>query len=104
MKRKRHTEEQIIALLKEHEAGVKTADLCRKPGISEATFYQLGRPISEGLRSPTPGGRTVGARERHAEEALGGLYAEHAALKDLLSKNGGALRQARGRPASAYHV
>ena len=39
MKRKRHTEEQIIAILKEHEAGVKTADLCRKHGISAATFY-----------------------------------------------------------------
>ena len=41
MKRKRHTEEQIIAILKEHEASVKTADLCRKHGISEASFYPL---------------------------------------------------------------
>jgi hypothetical protein len=39
MKRKRHTEEQIIAILREHEAGVKTADLCRKHAISEASFY-----------------------------------------------------------------
>ena len=39
MKRKRHTEEQIIAILKEHEAGMKTADLCRKHRISEASFY-----------------------------------------------------------------
>ena len=39
MKRKRHTEKQIIAILKEHEAGVKTVDLCRKHGISEASFY-----------------------------------------------------------------
>jgi putative transposase len=38
MKRKRPTEEQIIAILKEHEAGVKTADWCRTHGISEATF------------------------------------------------------------------
>ena len=38
MKRKRHTEEQIIAILKEHEAGMKTADLCRRHGISEASF------------------------------------------------------------------
>jgi hypothetical protein len=37
MKRKRHTEEQIIAIRKEHEAGMKTADLCRKHGISEAS-------------------------------------------------------------------
>jgi putative transposase len=39
MKRKRYTEERIIAILKEHEAGMKTADLCRKHGISEASFY-----------------------------------------------------------------
>jgi Transposase len=41
MKRKRHTEEQIIAILKEHEAGMKTADLCRKRKISEGCFYNL---------------------------------------------------------------
>jgi putative transposase len=39
MKRKRHTEEQIIAILKEHAAGAKTADVCWKYGVSEATFY-----------------------------------------------------------------
>jgi hypothetical protein len=39
MKRKRHLEDQIIAILKEQEAGVKTADLCRNHGISEQTFY-----------------------------------------------------------------
>jgi putative transposase len=38
MKRERFTEEQIIGVLREHEAGLKTADLCRKHGISEATF------------------------------------------------------------------
>ena len=40
MKRTRFTEEQIIGVLKEHEAGVKTADLCRKHGISLATFFK----------------------------------------------------------------
>jgi putative transposase len=39
MKRKRDTEKQIIAVVKEHQAGMKTADLCRKHGISEASFY-----------------------------------------------------------------
>ena len=39
MKRRRRTEEQIIAILKEHQVGMKTADLCRKHGISEARFY-----------------------------------------------------------------
>jgi hypothetical protein len=52
MKRKRHTEGQIIAILKEHEAGVKTADLFRKHGISEAST--TGRPSTAGSKSPGP--------------------------------------------------
>ena len=39
MKRSRFTEDQIIGVLKEHQAGATVLDLCRKDGISEATFY-----------------------------------------------------------------
>ena len=39
MKRSRFSEEQIIAILKEHQAGMSAADLCRRHGISDATFY-----------------------------------------------------------------
>lgn len=55
MKRKRHTEEQIIKILKEAETGVPTADIVRQHGISEQTFYRWksrygGMEISEAKR------------------------------------------------------
>jgi putative transposase len=62
MKRKRHKEEQIIAILKEHEAGMRTADVCRKHGISEASFYNWKVRRPGGLRSQAAAG--AGKRER----------------------------------------
>ncbi len=55
MKRKRFSEEQIIRILREHEAGAKTADLARKHGVSEATLYNWkakfgGMDVSEARR------------------------------------------------------
>jgi len=86
MKRKRFTEEQIIGVLKEHEAGVKTADLCRKHGISEATFYNWkskfgGMDVSEAKRLKTLEGENAKLKRLLAEAML-----DNVALKDLLSK------------------
>ena len=55
MKRARFTEEQIIAVLKEHEAGAKTADLARKHGIPRRRST-TGRPNSAAWMSPRPSG------------------------------------------------
>ena len=55
MKRSRFTEEQIIAVLREQEAGVPTAEVCRKYGVSSATFYKWKAKFG-GWRYRTPGG------------------------------------------------
>jgi transposase-like protein len=54
MKRARFTEEQIIAVLKEHEAGAKTADLARKHGVSEATLYNWKAKFGVSVRRRPP--------------------------------------------------
>ena len=86
MKRKRHTEEQIIAILKEHEAGLKTADLCRKHGISEASFYKWkskygGMEVSEAKRL-----KALEEENTKLKKLLADAMLDKAALKDLLSK------------------
>jgi putative transposase len=97
MKRKRFSEEQIIGVLKEHEVGVKTGDLCRKHGISEATFYNWkskygGLDVSEAKRL-----RALEGENAKLKRLLADAMLDNAALKDLLTKNGDARRQARGR-------
>lgn len=87
MKRGRFSEERIIQILKDAEAGAKGKEVCRRHGISENTFYRWkskfgGMEVSEAKRP----------RELELESAkLKKLYAEsmldNAALKDLLSKN-----------------
>jgi putative transposase len=86
MKRKRFSEEQIIGVLKEHEAGVKTADLCRKHGISEARFYNWksrfgGLDVSEARRL-----RSLESENAKLKKLLAEAHLDNAALKDLLTK------------------
>ena len=86
MQRKRHSEEQIIAILKEQEAGVKTADLCRKHGISEQTFYNWkskygGLEVSEAKRL-----KGLESENAKLKKLLADTMLDNAALKDLLAK------------------
>ena len=86
MKRKRFTEEQIIAVLREHEAGARTGDLARKHGVSEATIYNWkakygGMDVSDAKRLKSLEDENAKLKKLLADQML-----EAAALKELLSK------------------
>lgn len=86
MKKQRFTEEQIIAVLKEQEAGAKAAELCRKHGISEATFYNWkakygGMEVSEAKRLKALEDENAKLKKLLVEQML-----DAAALRELLAK------------------
>ena len=86
MKRSRFSEEQIIGILREQETGQKTADVCRRHGISEATFYKWkskygGLDVSEAKRLKSLEGENTRLKKLLAEAML-----DNAMLKDVASK------------------
>ena len=86
MKRSRFSEEQIIGLLKEHEAGVTVADLCRKHGMSSASFYAWkakfgGMEVSDAKKL-----KSLEAENAKLKRLLADTMLDNTALKDLLSK------------------
>ena len=86
MKKKRFSEEQIIAVLKEAEAGAKVLDLCRKYGISDATFYNwkakyVGMTVAELRRLKELEAENAKLKRIVAEQAL-----DISALKDLVGR------------------
>ncbi|MGY8685986.1 IS3 family transposase [Bradyrhizobium sp. UFLA05-153] len=86
MKRSRFTEEQIIGILKEHEAGVPVADLCRKHGVSDASIYKWkakfgGMEVSEAKRL-----KALEDENSRLKRLLADAMLDNAALKDLPGK------------------
>ena len=86
MKRSRFSEEQIIAVLKEQEAGMPTAEVCRRHGISSATFYKWkskfgGLEVSDARRL-----RTLEQENSRLKKLLTEAMLDNVVLKDLLGK------------------
>ena len=86
MKRSRFTEEQINGILREHEAGMKTADLCRKHGVGSATFFKWkakfgGMDVSDARKL-----KALEDENRKLKKLLAETMLDVAMLKDINSK------------------
>ncbi len=86
MKRSRFTEEQIVAILREQEAGLATAELCRKHGVSSATFYKWkarygGLDVSDAKRL-----KALEDENRKLKKLLAEAMLDTVGLKELLAK------------------
>jgi putative transposase len=86
MRQSRYTEEQIIGVLKQAEAGMTTAEICRQHGISSATFYKWkgkygGLDVSEARRL-----RQLEEENRRLKQIVADLTLDNQALKTVLAK------------------
>jgi putative transposase len=87
LKARQYTEEQIIAVLKEGEAGAKVSDLSRKYGMSDATYYNWKSKYSGMTVSDLKKLKALEEENRRLKQIVGEQALDIRALKDLLSKN-----------------
>lgn len=87
MKRKRFTEEQIIGVLKESEAGAKTDDICRRHGISSATFYTWRKKYGGMDASEAKRLRELEAENAKLKRIVADQILDMTSMKELLAKN-----------------
>jgi putative transposase len=86
MKGKKFSDEQIVKVLKESEAGAKTADLCRKHGISPATFYNWKAKFGGMTVSDVRRLKDLETENAKLKKLLAEAELDKAALKDLLGR------------------
>jgi len=87
MKKARFSEEQIVGILKQHEVGMKTADLCRQHNISAATFYAWKAKYG-GLEVNEPQElKRLKEENSKLKRVVADLTLDNVVLKDLLAKN-----------------
>jgi putative transposase len=86
MRKSRFTEAQIIGMIKEQEAGLPTADLCRKHGLSPATFYKLKAKYGGMDLSDTKRLKQLEDENAKLKRLVADVMLDNVVLKDLLGK------------------
>lgn len=86
MKKSRFTETQILKILRQYEAGIKVADLCREHGISQATFYNWKSKYGGIEASELKRLKELEAENRKLKQMYADVALQRDALKDLIEK------------------
>ncbi len=87
MRKSRFSEEQIIVILREQEVGTATAEVCRRHGVSEQTFYRWKAKYSGMTPSDAQPLKTLDDENRRLKKLLAEAMLDVSSLKDLITKN-----------------